>query len=222
MVLLPDHLLQGPVGQKQLSREVVEDQQREQILDAATEVFAKRGYPATTVDHIVSVAKIGVGSFYSLFDGKEDCFLQAYERILSIGREGVAERMPVDAEWPEQVCRVLGAVLELIAAEPLRARLLLVEAQTAGGAALARYEETIDRLVPILRRGREFSPMADELPMSLEVAILGGLLWFLQQRIVLGELEGLQGRLAEVADIVVEPYMGREETERLLESIDGG
>lgn len=222
MVLLPDHLMQGPVGQKQLSREVVEEQQRDQILDAATEVFAKRGYPATTVDHIVSAAKIGVGSFYSLFDGKEDCFLRAYERILTIGQEGVLERMPADAEWPEQAAHVLDAVLELIAAEPLRARVLLVEAQTAGDAALARYEETIDRLVPLLRRGRDFSPVADELPMSLEVAILGGLLWFLQQRVVLGELDGLQGRLAEVADIVVEPYMGREETERLLESIDGG
>jgi AcrR family transcriptional regulator len=222
MVLLPDHLMQGPVGRQQLSRDIIEEQQRNQILDAATEVFAKRGYPATTVDHIVSAAKIGVGSFYTLFDGKEHCFLQAYERILSIGLEGVAQRVPEDADWPEHACRVLDAVLELIAAEPLRARLLLVEAQTAGGAALARYEETIDRLVPLLRQGREFSPMADELPMSLEVAILGGLLWFLQQRVVLGELDGLQGRLAEVADIVIEPYMGREETERLLESIDGG
>src|SRR5262249_24046679 len=163
---------------------------------------AKRGYPSTTVDHIVSGAKIGVGTFYSHFGGKEDCFLQAYERNLAIGREQVAERIPADAEWPQLASAVILTALELIAAEPLRASSILVEAQPAGTAALDRYEETIDGLVPVLRRGRDHSPFADDLPATLEVAILGGLLWFLQQRVVLGELDGLDERLPEVASIV--------------------
>jgi AcrR family transcriptional regulator len=219
MVSLPEHLAKGPVGKKQVSREVVEAEHRNRVLDAATEVFAKRGYPATTVDHIVSSARIGVGRFYSLFEGKEDCFLQAYERNLANGRARVAERLPAGAAWPERACATLQIVLDLVAAEPLAARLVLAEAQTAGDAALARYEETIDLLVPELRAGREFSPMAAELPQSLEVAILGGLLWFLQQRVVQGELDGLEDRLPEVADIVLAPYLGPEETRRLLKSV---
>jgi AcrR family transcriptional regulator len=216
MVSLPEHLLKGPVGREQMSRELIEEQQRNQVLDAATEVFAKRGFPATTVDHIVSGARIGVGTFYSLFEGKEDCFLQAYERVIAGGRERVAEALPPDAPWPEQACAVLRRVLELIAAEPLRARLILVEAQTAGDAALARYEKTIDRLVPELRRGRGVSPVGGELPETLEVATLGGLLWYLQQRVVLGEVEDLEQHLPEVAEIVLRPYLGEEETERLV------
>jgi AcrR family transcriptional regulator len=222
MVSLPEHLAKGPVGHERLPRDVIEEQQRTRILDAATQIFAKRGYQSTTVDHIVSGAKIGVGTFYSLFSGKEDCFLQAYERNLAIGREEVAERVSADAEWPHLACSVLLAVLELIAAEPLRARLILVEAQTAGNAALDRYEGTIDELVPVLRRGREHSPFADELPETLEVAILGGLLWFLQQRVVLGELDGLEQRLPEVASIVLEPYLSKEGTDRLVESVAEG
>jgi hypothetical protein len=100
--------------------------------------------------------------------------------------------------------------------------LILVEAQTAGNAALDRYEGTIDELVPVLRRGREHSPFADELPETLEVAILGGLLWFLQQRVVLGELDGLEQRLPEVASIVLEPYLSKEGTDRLVESVAEG
>jgi AcrR family transcriptional regulator len=222
MVSLPEHLAKGPVGLEPLSRDVIEEQQRTRILDAATEIFAKRGYRSTTVDHIVTGARIGVGTFYSHFAGKEDCFLQAYERNLAIGREWVAERVPADAEWPQLACSAIHIVLELIAAEPLRARLILVEAQTAGDAALDRYEETINELVPVLRRGREHSQYADDLPASLEVAILGGLLWFLQQRVVLGELDGLAERLPEVSNIVLEPYLGREETERLVEAVAGG
>jgi AcrR family transcriptional regulator len=216
MVALPEHLTRGPVGQRKLAREVIEEQQRQRILDAATEVFAKRGFLSTTVDNIVSAAKIGVANFYSNFDGKEDCFLQAYERNVGFAREGVAERVPADAEWPEQACAVLVAALELIVANPLRARLLLVEAQTAGNTALRRYEETIDGLVPMLRQGRAHCPVADELPDTLEVAIFGGLLWFLQQRVVHGELDTIEGRFPEVADIVLMPYLGREQTDRVL------
>jgi AcrR family transcriptional regulator len=221
MVSLPEHLAKGPVGHERLPRDVIEEQQRSRILEAATEIFAKRGYRSTTVDHIVSGAKIGVGTFYSHFSGKEDCFLQAYEQNLAIGRERVAERVPADAEWPQMACSVLLTVLELIAAEPLPARLILVEAQTAGDTALDRYEETIDELVPVLRQGREHSPFAEDLPDSLEVAILGGLLWFLQQRVVLGELDGLEQRLPEVANIVLEPYLTEEGTDRLVQSVAG-
>jgi AcrR family transcriptional regulator len=219
MVSLPEYLSQGPVGKEEVSRDVIDSEHRDHILDVATEVFAKRGYPATTVDHIVSAARIGVGRFYSLFDGKEDCFLQAYERNLANGHARVMESIPKGADWPELACATLQSVLSLIAAEPLAARLLLAEAQTAGGAALRRYEETIDELVPLLRAGREVSPMADELPQTLEVAVLGGLLWFLQQRVVLGELDGIEDRLPEVVDLVLAPYLGKAEAERVVKSV---
>ena len=179
-------------------------------------VFAKRGYQATTVDHVVAAAKIGVGSFYALFDGKQDCFLAAYDRIVADARLRIGDALPAEGSWPEQACAALQAGLELIAAEPLRARLVLIESQTAGPAGLARYEGSIDELVPLLRRGRESSPVAEELPPTLEVAILGGLLWFLQQRIALGELERIERFLPDVAEIAIEPYLGRARTERLL------
>lgn len=42
-----------PSRSAELPREVRIEQQRRNVLDAATEVFAKRGYPVTTTDHIV-------------------------------------------------------------------------------------------------------------------------------------------------------------------------
>jgi AcrR family transcriptional regulator len=213
---LPEHLSAKPAGRHRLSREVMTEHQRERVLDAAIGVFAKRGFQGTTVDHIVGAGKIGVGSFYEHFENKEACFLAAYDRILAEGREQIVAALPPGTDWPEQVCAVLRALLGMIAAEPLRARIMLVEAQTAGKAALARYEETIDSLVPLLRRGRDFSPVAAELPSTLEVATLGGLLWFLQQRIVLGELDGAERLLPEAAEILLEPYIGQEDTARFL------
>lgn len=210
-----------PVGREPLAREVMAEHQRERVLTAAIEVFAKRGYPATTVDHIVAAARIGVGSFYALFDGKEDCFLATYERIVAEGRERIEAAVPSVASQPQKVCAALAALLELIAAEPLRARIVLIEAQTAGRSALDRYEQALDRIAGELRRCREASPFADELPETLEVATLGGVVWFLQQRIVLGEIADAPSLLPEVAEIVVEPYLGREQTAQLLAGLAG-
>jgi AcrR family transcriptional regulator len=216
MVSLPEHLQAKPAGRHRLPAEVRSQHQRERILEAAIEVFAKRGYQETTIDHIVSAAKVGVGTFYTLFHDKPGCFVQAYEKVVLEAREAIAAAVPAGAEWPEQACAALRALLERIEAEPLRARIALVEVQTAGPQALNRYEETLDSATPLLARGREVSPVGAELPPHMEEAVVGGLAWLLQQRLVLGEFEGANAHLPDVLEIAVEPYVGKEETARLL------
>lgn len=215
MVSLPQHLAKAPVGREPLRREVIESHQRERIIEVAIEVFSKRGYRGTTIDNIIAAAQIGVGSFYALFDGKEDCFLVAYEGIVADARRRIAEAVPGDAAWPEAAAITLRTLLELISAEPRRARVALVEVQSAGPRALDRYGETLESLIPVIAGGREFSPFAEELPSSLEFAIVSGLGWFLQQRIVLGELEGLLASLPEVLEIGLAPYLGEDEAARI-------
>lgn len=216
MPSLPEHLMPVPVGREPLPREVMAEHQRRHVLDAAIGVFAKRGYPATTVDHIVAAAKVGVSSFYSFFAGKEECFLAAFDLIAAEGRERIAARVPAEAEQPEKVCAALEALLELLAAEPLRARIALVEAQTAGATARARYQACLDQVVPELRRCRAASPVGEELPGTMEVAVLGGVVWFLQQRIVLGEIADAPALLPDLVEIVLEPYVGPERAAALL------
>jgi AcrR family transcriptional regulator len=215
MGALPEHLQPIAVGRRPLEREVYLDHQRDRVLDAATEVFAKRGYRATTVDHIVDAARIGVGTFYGLFGGKEECFLAAYERVLADFQEAILAEVPAEAPFPEQACSALHTLLVQIAANPLRARLALVEVQTAGPQALARYQQTIDALIPELARAREESPFAAELPSRLEEAVIGGLLWYLQQRLQQSELKDPDAHLADVLEIVLEPYLGPEATAAL-------
>jgi AcrR family transcriptional regulator len=205
-----------PVGREPLPREVLAEHQRERVLAAATEVFAKRGFQGTTVDHIVHAAHIGVGSFYSLFDGKEDCFLAAYDRVATAGRARMMAAIPADAPWPRQLAAGLQALLAEIEAEPFAARIGLVEVQTAGAKALAHHERNLDEAAELLRGGREHSPVPDELPATLEFATVGGLTWFLQQRISLGETADATALLPEVLEIAAEPYLGEEATAALL------
>jgi AcrR family transcriptional regulator len=216
MVSLPEHLQAKPAGRHRLSPEVRAEHQRERVLDAAISVFAERGYQGTTIDNIVAAAKVGVGTFYELFDNKPGCFVQAYKRIVVDARERILVAIPAEAGWPEQACAALRALLELIEAEPVRAKVALVEVQTAGPEALTRHEETVDSVIPLLARGRAQNPALAELPSHLEEAIVGGLAWLLQQRLAQGEFEGVEEHLPDVLEIAVAPYIGREAVANLI------
>jgi AcrR family transcriptional regulator len=206
------------VGRQPLPREVVEAHQRERVLGIAIGVFAKRGYRGTNVSHIVAAAKIGSPSFVSLFEDKEGCFLQAYDRIIVEARERIEAAVDREEPWPERLRDAMQMLLELIEEQPLPARLVLVEAQAAGPAALDRYEVNLQVMATLLRQGRRHSAFADELPEPLEFGIVGGLFWFLQQRIAAGEATSATSLLPEVMEIAAEPYLGREATRELIDA----
>jgi AcrR family transcriptional regulator len=204
---LPDHLTATAVGRQRISRDVVEQHQRARVLAAATEVFARRGYQSTTVDQIVAAARIGVGSFYSLFDGKEDCFLRLYDLIVSEADEKVAAAVAGEDAWADRVRAGLRTLLELAAAEPDRARVVIVEARTAGAAGEARYAATAARLVDALRAGRS-AAAGPEPPPAFEEAAVAGLAWTLHQRLAVGGPVMVGELLPQMADFLVTPYLG--------------
>ena len=208
MSSLPDHLLPEAVGREPVSRAVLEHHQRRRVLTAATGVFARRGYRSTTVDQIVSAAKIGVGSFYGLFDGKEDCFLCLYDLIVAEAEEAVGVAVAGGGRWEDRVVGALRVLLELAAAEPDRARVAIVEAPTAGPAAQARYSETVARLAEGLHEGRSADASAEGPPACFEHAAVAGLAWTLHQRLSAGEPPVVAELLPEMAEFVVAPYAG--------------
>jgi AcrR family transcriptional regulator len=194
------------VGKERLPREIVEDHQRERVLDAAAGVFAAHGYPATTVDHLITAARIGVGSFYSLFEDKEECFLLLYDEIVADARERIGAAIDADAPWASRVRTGLEVLLELVAAEPDRARIVIVESRTAGAAAESRYAETVAQLTAVLRDGRPAGPAGEAPPAAFEDAAVPGLAWILHRRLAVGETVDVEGLAPEMADFVVDPY----------------
>jgi AcrR family transcriptional regulator len=204
-----------PTGRHGLPADIVAQYQRERLLAATTELVAKRGYRGTSIDHIVKSARVGYVAFYELFEGKEDCFLAAFERIVEETSEALATAVATETEWPHQICAALEALLDLIAAHPASARVGLVEVQAAGPKAYVSYEEAIDGAVPKLRQGRALSVGASALSDTLEEAILGGIAWILHQRLVKGEVEKTDVLLGETIRIALSPYLGEAEAHRL-------
>ena len=53
------------------------EQKTQKIAQAALEMFAQRGFAATSVDQIAQAAKVGKGTIYEYFDNKADIFVAA-------------------------------------------------------------------------------------------------------------------------------------------------
>ena len=63
------------------------DATQQRILDAATDVFAARGFTAATMAEIVDQSGASIGSIYHHFGGKKDLYLAIFERLAAdIGR----------------------------------------------------------------------------------------------------------------------------------------
>src|SRR5437763_14351392 len=57
-----------------------QDVGRGQLLDAAEEVFGRKGFHETTLKEVAELAEFSVGSVYSFFESKDDLFRQIFVR----------------------------------------------------------------------------------------------------------------------------------------------
>ncbi|HEY7456508.1 MAG TPA: helix-turn-helix domain-containing protein [Solirubrobacterales bacterium] len=187
--------------------------QRDRILDAVERLSAEKGLTGTSIEAIVEAAGVSSVTFYEFFDGKEECFLAAFERALEAGAEELALAAEGDPAaggltWSEQVATGLRTLARLVAAEPERARLILVEAPNGGPELSRRFEATLDRAAAKLREGRGLATAPAELPATHEEATAGALAWLLRERIETGDAEGLERLYPELIDIALAPYLG--------------
>ena len=67
-----------PRGRAALSEREVAASQRGRILQGVTEEVAARGYAATTVQHVISRARVSRRAFYDQFTDKQDAFARAH------------------------------------------------------------------------------------------------------------------------------------------------
>jgi len=208
------HATRKPPGRHPLPREFITRHQRARIIAALAEETVEQGYRSVTVADIVGRAGIARNTFYENFSSKEDCFLAASEfAVKEALRRVVDAASRVDA-WPQRVNAGLAAFLGYVAGEPALARTCIVEALSAGPAAVERYERSIQAFVPLFRMGRKVAPNGDSLPATLEETIVGGVFWIIYQRIVMGQVEEIEQLLPELVEFSLTPYVGAEAARR--------
>lgn len=199
-----------PGGHHGLSREQIAESQRERLLAAIAQEVAANGYRATTITEIVKLASVSTRDFYELFEGKEDCFLAAFDAVRDHLEALIREAAAGEEEWPDQVVATLRAALEFFAAEPELARLCLLESVSATPAIAIRFRDSVLACVPALARGRDGLDDPDTLLPETEAAIIGGIVTLATRSIVAGETKSLPDLLPDMVDFALRPYLGAE------------
>jgi AcrR family transcriptional regulator/DNA-binding MarR family transcriptional regulator len=197
-----------------LPRDEVDDFQHARIVSAMIEVASELGYLGAAVAPVVARAGVSRRTFYELFDGREDCFLAAFEWGVGQVRAATLEAYGSQRAWRERVRHALAALLLLLDSEPELARVCVIEALGAGKLVLQRRAEIMDELVGALDVDAPHPRAASgERPLLTAEGIVGGAFSVVHGRLLEqqiahsmpGALIGLHGQLMA---LIVLPYLG--------------
>lgn len=102
-------------------------QRRDQILDAAVQLFARYGYADTDTQVLADTLRVGKGTLYRYFASKEELFLHAVDRGMRLLRKAVDESIEGIADPLDRITRAVRAYLTFFAENPEYVELLIQE-----------------------------------------------------------------------------------------------
>jgi AcrR family transcriptional regulator len=181
------------------------EEHRRRAVAAMAEAVGEQGYASTTVEHVLTRARMSRRTFYQLFRNREDCFLAAYDAAFeqAMERLALAHRGNGRGEMAQMEV-ALSALFEYLAAEPGLARLWLVEAPSLGPAGIERHERTMKQLaerLAVLRTKRKGASANGRGAMRFEASV-GAVHRVVQARLLEGRADELPELAPDLARVV--------------------
>ena len=194
-------------------RSMSASEQREAILTAALELFARFGFKKTSIDEIATKARIGKGTIYLHFSSKEELFGGVVKRVWGKALHALTVRVR-RAPTPEAKVRAYmqGRVNQLVRlAEELGVRNETVfELRTAAEVYITELRETEQALLQaVLVEGTEAGVFQLDHPDALALAIQTALQGI--DRVVIDSRRGppLRSAIDVLCDVVIRGLAGR-------------
>jgi AcrR family transcriptional regulator len=138
------------------------------------ELVAEHGYNAVSLEKLANRARVSKRDFYKLFASKEECFLAAYDIIVSRSVHGIIAAAVGEEEWGERLRLGFLTFTDQIADSPETARLVLIEAFTAGAAAVERMQRTSRLFETLVAKNLAHAEGAPRLPPLVVKGVVAG------------------------------------------------
>jgi AcrR family transcriptional regulator len=124
---------------------------RGRILDAALDVFARKGYHEASVDEIVESSRTSKGSIYFHFPNKQKLFLALVDKFADALERHVNDAIEEEQAGMRRVRAALEAVLKTFARYRPLAKILLVQAVGLGSAFEEKRLEVHQRFAMLIQ-----------------------------------------------------------------------
>lgn len=202
---------QGPGSDRDASAELARKRAQSAILELSGEV----GYRAVTLEQLLARSGVDSAEFHRQFRDLGECFAVAYEKQA----EDLCEEMLAAARsagnWRAGTQAALDVVLEFVGAEPAIGKALVREVHVAGGPALAKHEEILERLAHAVGSGCE-PPVSDlETVPRAPSFIVGAVEGVIAGHLDRGEPQDLLKVGDELMYLIVASFLGRDDIENL-------
>ena len=158
---------------------------RQEIIAAAFDCFAERGYHATGIADIAARLGIGHGTFYRYFENKRDIVehvvSDVIERIMAALREENAPDVPQDLDdYRRQTARIGEAMGRIFLDDPRVPRMLLLEAPGIDPAMADRildfYELSASLTAEYLQHGVDLGYLRRDLDILRTAQAINGMI----------------------------------------------
>jgi AcrR family transcriptional regulator len=149
--------------------------QRVRILHAAAQIAARGGYAQLTAGQIVHDAGVSEEVFQALYESSEQCFLDVLDRI---GLEALVCAKKASRSSEDRlvgVYRGITALMGLVAADPVFARVAFVELLAVGADGVQRIERLLGTITGLFLDSLPESTRPSELAAAASVGAVWGL-----------------------------------------------
>lgn len=189
---------------------MMEAGRRADLMRAMLFELSRHGYQDASLERVLAASGASPSEFEAEFADKDACLLAAYEDLTGRMVTRATAGCESSAEWPARVRDGLAAVLEAVAAEPEMAQVMVRSFPGIRPSFYERYVELLERFLPFMREGREFSGLAEELPAEVELLAVGS-----AESIIFGELdagraERLPSLMPDILFSILVPFIGPE------------
>lgn len=183
------------------------DTRRDLILAAMIRVVGSKGYRETSVADVIEESGSSRTTFYKHFEGKQECFIAAYEMLVEQVFAEVLANCDAAQPWLERVENGLTALVGLFARDPKLARTAVVEVAAAGTEARRLHWDAIGRFTEFLEGGREIAEER-ELPENIGLMSAGAVSGLIFDELLAGRAAQLPAQLPDLLFAMLVPYVG--------------
>jgi AcrR family transcriptional regulator len=182
--------------------------QRARLLAGAVRAVDKYGYAHATVSEITALAHVSRRTFYELFAGSEECLLAMYEGVLGRAHSHVKNADLDRQAWRERMRGGLWAILCFLDAEPVLARVAVVQSARGGPQIVELRERLFAQLAAVIDEGRSAGGRVADCPQLTAEGLVGAVVSILHTRLVRGDEQPLKSLQGELMAMIVAPYLG--------------
>lgn len=138
----------------------------DQAVDRAMDLFWRQGYAETSLQDLLKELSIGSGSFYAAFGSKEQLYIQALDRYVSVQGRSLETALDGAPEILPAIRRVLASLIEADLTDPTRGCLVVNTATQCGDQPLAadRVNTAIRQVESLLTGALERAQVRGEIP----------------------------------------------------------